>query len=191
VGRFVLLIRGVNVGKGNRVPMAELRTALEELGYTSVRTILNSGNAVFDSASRSPAQLAADIALAIQARFGVVVPIIVKSAAEFGVIVGDNPIAPPESENSRFLVAFAMDPAKLQALEVLESLLLPGERLAITAHAAYLHCTAGLLESKAGEAILGKAGRGVTTRNWGTTLKLADLLSGSPGSASCSPNGGQ
>lgn len=156
--------------------MAELRAALEGLGYTSVRTLLNSGNAVFESASRSPVKLAADIAAIIQARFGVVTPIIVKSAAEFAAIVGNNPIAPAEPENSRFLVAFAMDPARLQALDVLESLLLPGERLAITAHAAYLHCTAGLLESKAGEAILGRAGRSVTTRNWSTTLKLAALL---------------
>lgn len=174
--RFVVLIRGVNVGKGNKVPMADFRTALEELGYTSVRTLLNSGNAVFTSASRSPAKLAADIAVAVQARFGVVTPVIVKSAAEFAAIVGNNPIAPAESENSRFLVAFAMDRTKLQELSAVRSQLQPGEILAITEHAAYLHCAGGLLESKAGGAILGKAGRSITTRNWGTTLKLSSLL---------------
>ena len=46
---FAVLLRGVNVGKGNRVPMAELRNLLAELGYTNVRTFLNSGNAIFGS----------------------------------------------------------------------------------------------------------------------------------------------
>ena len=50
--RFVALLRGVNVGGNKRVPMAELRVALEALGYTNVRTLLNSGNAVFDSTIR-------------------------------------------------------------------------------------------------------------------------------------------
>jgi uncharacterized protein (DUF1697 family) len=153
LGRFVVLLRGVNVGKGNKVPMAGFRAALEDLGCTSVQTLLNSGNAVFSSASRSPVELA--------------------------TIVNHNPIVPPESDNSRFLVAFAMDRARLQELAALEPLLQPSERLAVTEHAAYLHCAGGLLESKAGEAILGKLGRRITTRNWGTTLKLASLLGGS------------
>lgn len=177
--RFVVLLRGVNVGKGNKVPMAEFRAALEDLGHTAVQTLMNSGNAVFSSASRSPARLATDIASAIQARFGVVTPVIVKSAAEFAAIVANNPIAPPESEKSRFLVAFAMDRTRLQELATLQPLLQPGERLAVTEHAVYLHCSGGLLASKAGEALLGKAGRSITTRNWGTTLKLASLLGGS------------
>ncbi len=179
MARFVVLLRGVNVGKGNKVPMAEFRAALEELGHTAVQTLLNSGNAVFSSASRSPAKLATDIASAVQARFGVVTPVIVKSVAEFAAIVANNPIAPPESESSRFLVAFAMDRNQLQELTSLHSLLQPGERLAVTEHAAYLHCAGRLLESKAGETILGKGGRSITTRNWATTLKLASLLGGS------------
>ena len=158
--------------------MAAFRAALEELGHTEVQTLLNSGNAVFSSASRNTAKLATAIAASVRTRFGVVTPVIVESAAEFTAIAANNPIAPPEPENPRFLVAFAMDRAKLQELAMLQSLLKPGERLAITEHAACLHCAGGLLESRAGEAILGKAGRSITTRNWGTTVKLAALLGG-------------
>lgn len=179
MARYVVLLRGVNVGKGNKLPMADFRAALEDLGHTRVQTLLNSGNAVFSSGSRSPAKLAADIASAVQARFGVVTPVIVKSAAEFAAIVANNPIAPPESEKSRFLVAFAMDRAKLEELNMLQPMLQQGERLAVTEHAVYLHCAGGLLQSRAGEAILGKSGRSITTRNWGTTLRLASLLGGS------------
>jgi uncharacterized protein (DUF1697 family) len=109
----------------------------------------------------------------VQERFGVVTPVIVKSATDFAAIVSDNPIMPPATDHARFLVAFAMDPEKLQALEGLHALLQPGERFAITGHAAYLHCTGGLLESKAAETVLGRAGRSVTTRNWATVLKLS------------------
>lgn len=174
--RFVVLLRGVNVGKGNRVPMAEFRAMLEALGHTEVQTLLNSGNAVLASSSRSTMKLAADIAAGVQDRFGVATPVIVKSASEFRAIMDGNPIVPPESEHSRFVVAFSMDAGRLKELDALQPLLNPGERLAVTVHAAYLHCAGGLLESRVGEAMLGKAGKGITTRNWGTTLKLAALV---------------
>jgi hypothetical protein len=80
--RFTVLLRGVNVGKGKRVPMAGFKRLLEELGYTDVRTLLNSGNAVFASAGRSGAKHALAIAAEVERRFGVLTPVIVKSAAE-------------------------------------------------------------------------------------------------------------
>ena len=163
--------------------MAGFRAALEGLGHGAVSTVLNSGNAVFSSTGRSTGKLAEEIARVVQERFGVATPVIVKSAAEFEAIVRSNPFPPQAPEHSRFLVAFAMDTGKLQELKSLEPLLQPGERLAVTEHAAYLHCAGGLLESRAGAAILGPAGRGVTTRNWATVLKLSALLGGPAGSA--------
>ena len=61
---FVALLRGVNVGKAKRVPMAELRALLSGLGYTGVATLLNSGNAVFHAPRGTPAKHSADIAAA-------------------------------------------------------------------------------------------------------------------------------
>ncbi len=174
--RFVVLLRGVNVGKGNKVPMAGFRATLEKLGHSDVKTLLNSGNAVFTSSSRSARKLAVDIGAAVEERFGVSAPVFVKSSQEFATVVTRSPIVPPESEHSRFLVAFAMDAAKLKELGDLRALIAPGERFDVTDHAAYLHCVGGLLDSKVGVALLGKAGRYVTTRNWGTVLKLAALL---------------
>lgn len=174
--RYAVLLRGVNVGKGKRVPMAEFKQLLEDLGATAVKTLLNSGNAVFSSPARSGPRLVAAIADALAARLGVVTPVIVKSAAEVDRIVADVPASPAESEHARFLVAFGPDEAALQALQPLVALATGGETLVVTPHAAYLHCPGGLLESRVGEAMLGKAGRGVTTRNWATVLKLAALL---------------
>lgn len=173
--RFVALLRGVNVGKANRVPMGEFRSMLESLGYADVVTLLNSGNAVFTSSGRSSARHAQTIARALGERFGVGVATVVRSSAELAAAVAANPIPVPEGDHSRFLVAFANDAAALQGLEPLQGMVRPPERFAIGRQAAYLYCAAGILESKAGVALTGKLGKSVTTRNWATTLKLAAL----------------
>ena len=177
--RFVVLLRGVNVGKGNRVPMAEFRLLLEGLGHAEVKTLLNSGNAVFSSRQRSGEKIASAIAEQLESRFGVTTPVIVKSAAEFASIIRGAPFSPPETEYSRFLVAFSKDADAVRSLAPLVPMAKSPERLEISDHAAYLYCPGGLLESKAGEAMLGKAGRAVTTRNWATVLKIGALLGAS------------
>ena len=174
---FIALLRGVNVGKANRVPMAELRTLLSGLGYTSVATLLNSGNAVFRAAKGASAKHAAEIAAAISAQLKVEVPVVVKSAGELETIISENPIATEAQEHSRFLVAFVQDTKALQDLAAIEPLVVPPERFAVGKNAANLHCAAGIRESKAGKALLGKAGRSATTRNWATVLKLQALAS--------------
>lgn len=179
--RFVVLLRGVNVGKSNRVPMTEFRALLAALGNDSVKTLLNSGNAVFSSAGRSEVKHSQAIASALLERLGVVVSVVVKSVSALAAAVSECPNSPSEDEHSRFLVSFAQDSKALKALGTIESLVQPEESFAIGSHAAYLHCPKGILESKAASALLGKAGRGVTTRNWSTVLKLEALASASAG----------
>ena len=176
---FVALLRGVNVGKAKRVPMAELRALLSGLGYTGVATLLNSGNAVFRAARGTPAKHSADIAAAISTQLNVEVPVIVKSASELATIVSENPVKPAADEHSRYLVAFVQDTKALSGLAAIESLAVPPEQFAIGKNAAYLLCAAGILQSKAGEALLGKVGKSATTRNWSTVLKLQALANAS------------
>lgn len=172
---FVALLRGVNVGKAKRVKMAELRTLLSGLGYTGVTTLINSGNAVFHATKGTPARHAADIAAAISSRLKVDVPVIVKSARELSDIISENPIGVDAMEQSRFLVAFVQDAKALKSIASIESLVVAPERFAVGRNAAYLFCAAGSLQSKAGVALLGKAGIATTTRNWATVLKLQAL----------------
>jgi uncharacterized protein (DUF1697 family) len=174
--RFVVLLRGVNVGKAKRVPMAEFRTLLSERGYTDVVTLLNSGNAVFSAVTGTPpATHAADIASALASKLRVEVPVIVKSAKELSAIVAGNPIDADGADYSRLLVAFAQDAKTLSGLKAIESLVVASEQFAVGKNAAYLLCANGILESAAGAALLGKAGKSATTRNWATTLKLLAL----------------
>lgn len=170
--RFVVLLRGVNVGKCNRVPMADFKALLEGLGYTGVSTLLNSGNAVFTGAGRSPDEHAEAIAAALQQELAVSTLVIVKSAAQLSAVIDASPITPPQSEQSRYLVAFAADAQDLRALEMLQGLAHDPERFVVTRAAAFLYCPAGVLQSQIGKALLGSTGRRVTLRNWGTVLKL-------------------
>ena len=153
--------------------MADFKALLEGLGYTSVSTVLNSGNAVFTSTGRSPGQHAAAIATALHQTMAIATPVIVKSAAEFSAVIGASPIDPPDTDHSKYLVAFAADEEALLALARLQVLAQAPERFVVTKVAAFLHCPAGLLESRVGNALLGKAGKSVTTRNWATVLKLS------------------
>lgn len=179
--RFVALLRGVNVGKGHRLAMADFRRLLEAAGFTEVRTLLNSGNAVFASSGRSGAAHARTIAAALQQGLDLQVMVVVLSAREFGAVIAGNPLALPPQEHARLLVALAQERGALQQLAALADTVQAPERFAIGDHATYLHCARGILQSRAASALLGKAGRSVTTRNWATVLKLGELLrAGSP-----------
>jgi uncharacterized protein (DUF1697 family) len=172
---FVALLRGVNVGKAKRVPMADLRNLLVGLGYSEPKTLLNSGNAVFRAAGTSAPAHAKAISGAILQHLAVEVPVIVKSAKEFSAIVNKNPFSAASSDHSRLLVVFTQNEESLVDLEKIKALVAPPEAFAVGKYAAYLHCPDGILQSKAGEALLGKLGRPATTRNWATTLKLQAL----------------
>jgi len=172
---FVALLRGVNVGKAKRVPMEALRSLLGGLGYTDAKTLLNSGNAVFRASGTYAPAHARGIASAISENLAVEVPVIVKSTKQLVAVVDENPFAQVAQDYSRLLVAFTQDERSLSALRSIEALVTPLERFLVGKHAAYLYCAAGILESKAGEALLGKVGKVATTRNWATTLKLHAL----------------
>lgn len=170
--RQLALWRGINVGKAKRLAMADLRTVLAGLGATDVQTLLNSGNAVFSAPRRLSA---AQIRQAVLAQLGVDAAVIVKTAREWAAIAGAQPLAMAH-DPSRLLVAVTAGAASLQAAAGIVAA--SGEAFAVTPHAAYLWCGNGILESKAGVALLKCLGEGGTTRNWATVTKLQHLLNG-------------
>ncbi len=167
--RYVALWRGINVGKAKRLAMADLKALLTEMGATNVSTLLNSGNAVFDVKRK----LGADkLRAAIATKLGVDAAVILKTADEWAAIAAEQPIAEAD-DHSRLLVAVPATPEALRAAAgiVADS----GERFVVTAHAAYLWCGNGILQSKAAVALLKKLGDAGTTRNWATVQKLDAL----------------
>ena len=168
----VALLRGINVGKAKRLPMAELRALCEGLGFTDVRTLLNSGNVIFRAARPNPAKISAKIEAAIRDRFGFPVPVVVVTADELDAIIAANTLPHAPRDPSRFLVAFAASADALAKAGAMKAKPWAPDALAVGDKAAYLWCDAGVIESKLMQAFAKATGDGATARNWATVLKL-------------------
>ena len=175
--RYVALLRGINVGRAKRVAMADLRDLVTGLGYTEVRTLLNSGNVVFSGRPAPFERITTAIERALERRVGVDARVTVLDADSLRAIVAENPLPAAVAEPSRFLIGFLRDPAAARpALAPLLERGWDGDAFALGARAAYLWCAGGILESALLEAVGRLLGDQVTTRNWTTVSKLQALL---------------
>jgi len=175
--QHIALLRGINVGKAKRIAMADLRRLLSDLGHTNVRTLLNSGNAVFQTTSRSPAKLAQTIEKEISRSLQLEVPIVVVTAKELDAIIAANPLLQAATDPSRFLVAFVQRRQDLAPAAELISGSWEPEAFALGEQAAYLWCADGVIKSRVAKAFARATGDAATTRNWATVLKLQAMLS--------------
>jgi uncharacterized protein (DUF1697 family) len=180
--RYVALFRGINVGKAKRIAMGDLRKLLEKLGYTGVKTLLNSGNAIFTGGAGAAPGHAERIRAAVARRLGVDAIVVVKSAAEVAAVMAGNALAKLVSDPARLLVAVTDDAAVLASLKTVAAKPWGAEKVHVGKHAVYVWCADGILESQALTAVMkGLAGAG-TTRNWATFGKIHDLLQETDGS---------
>ena len=175
---YLALFRALNVGGRNILPMRELVALLEELGARSVRTYIQSGNAVFTTGGANPARLAGRIAAAVARRRGFTPHVQLLRLADLERAIRANPfpeaVAEPQTLHLGFLAAA---PAKPD-LPALEALRRPSERYRLAGRVFYLHAPEGVARSRlaaGAERVLGVA---LTDRNWRTVCALRDLASG-------------
>jgi len=171
----VALLRGINVGKAKRVPMADLRALIEGLGYAGARTLLNSGNAVFHAPGVPAGEAAARVEHALVERLGVSSRVVVVTTEELGKIVQENPLLERATDHSRFMVGFVVDPADLGRLHSPAGADWAPAALALGSLAAYLWLPGGLIDSPLAQAVGRALGDRLTMRNWTTTTKLLAL----------------
>jgi uncharacterized protein (DUF1697 family) len=175
--RYVVLLRGINVGKAKRLAMADLRALLGDLGYTDVRTVLNSGNAVLTGEDAPPAEHAARIQAAIADRLGMPVHTVVLTGDELRTIVDGHPFADVADNGSRmmaYVYLSPVDPALVEGREVIPQ---DPDHARLGTRAAYQWCPDGLMAAPdVGSYLTQQLGIDVTARNWNTITKLADLL---------------
>jgi uncharacterized protein (DUF1697 family) len=174
--RCVALLRGVNLSGHKKVPMAQLKVMVEGLGFSAVRTLLNSGNVVFTARKPQVAKAAARIQAAILDEMGVSTRVTVLTASELESMLDENPIAGMCDNPSRMLLAvFAEPAAREKAIALMEKEWRP-EVLAIGTRAAYLWCANGISAGQLGFAVDRALKDGVTARNLGTMMKLRELV---------------
>jgi uncharacterized protein (DUF1697 family) len=177
VTSYVALLRGINVGRNKRVAMADLRALLEGLGYTEVRTLLQSGNAVFRSSARKPEKVAAAIEHAIADELGLTVRVLVRRGEELSAIIAAHPLAAVADNGSRMIVHFLSADPDRALLKTHDPLAVDPGHAHLGVGVVYQWCPNGILEAPDVTGALEKTfGLTVTTRNWNTVTKLAAML---------------
>jgi uncharacterized protein (DUF1697 family) len=175
MARHIALLRGINLGARNRVPMPALRELLAERGYGDPRTLLQSGNVVLSSRKR-PDTVARELEALIAEHFDLAIPVVVRSRDELAAVVDGNPLAGVASDPKRLQVSFlsaAPDPSVVQALEAAD---MEPERLAVRGREIYVWHAAGIQRSPAAKLVTdAELGVTATARNWNTVTKLLEL----------------
>ncbi|MEU9242258.1 DUF1697 domain-containing protein [Streptomyces shenzhenensis] len=175
---FAALLRGINVGGNKRLPMAELRTLMTGLGYGSVATYLQSGQAVFTAAQGDAESLAAELTEAIEERFGFVAGVLVRDHAYLKAIVDACPFPAADLAARQLHVTYLSEPVAPERYTDIDPAAHLPEEFRLGDRALYLYAPDGLGRSRLAEALSRPRihkGLIATTRNWNTVLKLVEL----------------
>ena len=175
--RYIALLRGINVGKAKRIAMADLRALMEGLGFVGVRTLLNSGNAVFDARAGTAAAHSKRLRSAILEKTGVDSEVVVKTAADLAAAIAEHPLRRHADDDARMLVMFTQEASSLALLKPLEEGDWAPEAFAVGQHAAWLWCANGIIESRIQKAVTKALRECCTARNWATVEKLQAMVS--------------
>jgi uncharacterized protein (DUF1697 family) len=176
VKTFVALLRGINVGGNNKLPMRALSAMFEAEGAADVRTYIQSGNVVFRC--KSPAPLAKAVSKRIADDLGLAIPLVLRSAAELAAVPAKNPFLAAGKAIETLYVMFLADapaPAKVATLDPRRS---PPDEFAVLGRDVYLHLPNGGARSKLTNAYFdAKLATVSTARNWRTVNTLIDMAS--------------
>jgi len=180
--KFIALLRGINVGGHKKVPMATLKSLLESMNFSSVKTLLNSGNVVFESSETSPDDLADKLSAAIESIFGFPVPVIVRTTDDIRSIIDLNPFAHIEVHKDIRLYVTFMGNQSLAAKSpdpAFPWLSPEGSFSIIGKKAGAVFSVLDVSKSKTPDAmiILEKFyTKDITTRNWNTVEKIGKVM---------------
>ena len=179
---YILLLRGINVGGRNRLPMADLRALVTGLGHGDVRTHLQSGNVVCTGSGAATA-VAEGLSSALRDEFKMSVPVVARTGAEWMALTAADPFGADVStsgppDGSPLHVTFLASPPGREQVDALRARapdFLP-DRFAVVGPDVFLHVPGRYSETKLQNALLERVlGQVATTRNWRTVCALAEL----------------
>jgi uncharacterized protein (DUF1697 family) len=172
---YIAFLRGINVGGHCALPMKALVSILESTGARKVRTYIQSGNALFESAESDSAQLSKKLSTAIMERCGfepyvhILTPEVLKKA------ILENPFPEASAAPSSLHLGFLASPPKTPDLEKLSTLRKDSERFHLNDGVFYLHAPAGVGKSKLAASSERLLGVPMTDRNWRTVCKVMEM----------------
>ena len=174
---WVALLRGINVGGQKVVSMERFRGSFAAMGFRDVRTYVQSGNVVFETAADTCDALTRKIEEGIRRDFGFSVVVILRTAKELKKIVKTNPFLSEEGiEQAKLHVTFLARPPINAALKNLEALPTSPDRFRLMGREIYLYCPDGYGRTKlSNNAFEKRLSVAATTRNWKTTTALCEM----------------
>jgi uncharacterized protein (DUF1697 family) len=176
---YVILIRGINVGGKNKVPMADLRTCLEELGFTNISTYIASGNVLLES-DKNPTEIKSQIEASLPRDFKLdseLIKVLVLSHQQLQAVVDQKPVGFGESPGVYHSdTIFLIDIDSSQAMVVFDpregvDKIWPGEGVIYSQR-----LSAERTRSRLSKIVGTPEYKSMTIRNWNTTIRLLELI---------------
>jgi uncharacterized protein (DUF1697 family) len=172
---WIALLRGINVGGRNALPMTELVDILQTFNLKNVRTYIQSGNVVFQSSRQVPSKLAAKIATQIEKHRGFTPDVLILSAEDWQLAVDSNPFPEAESDPKTLHCFFLSTTPVAPDMETMSRAKTPAERFQLTDKVFYLHAPDGIGRSRLAAKVEKHLGVAATARNWRTVQKLLEM----------------
>lgn len=172
---FVALLHSIVLGPGRRVVMADLRDLAEELGYRKPRTLVSTGNLVFEADATRPDELERQLEEGFSRRFGKHVDIVVRDGRNWAALASANPFK--DGEGSQVIVRVNRAPIAPERMEALKPLVKEGQRIALASGDLWIDFGGRPSESRLLSALTTKRLGIGTLRNWNTVHGLAKMLS--------------
>ncbi|MEO8909717.1 MAG: DUF1697 domain-containing protein [Gemmatimonadaceae bacterium] len=170
----IALIRGINLAGQRMVGMTDLRTFLTQLGFEDVRSILQSGNLVFASASRTGAELERFLEAEGMKRFGMDMDFFVRTPEEWKGIIRQNPFRKEAELDPAHLVVLPLkSPPSAEVVAALQEEIKGSELVRAKGKQLYAFYPDGIGRSRLTNAVIERKVGRTTGRNWNTVLKLA------------------
>lgn len=175
----VALLRGINVGGKNRLPMKDLADIFARAGCAEVRTYIQSGNVIFNCADAAVEKLPSLVSAAIAKRHGLMVPVVIRTAAEMSKVLRHNPfLAGGAPEVECHVMFLAKVPSRNDAAKLDPHRSSPDE-FELRGREVYLRLPHGAGKSKLTNAYFdSRLGTVSTARNWRTVTTLFEMMNG-------------
>jgi uncharacterized protein (DUF1697 family) len=173
---FVALLRGINVGGKNKLPMKDLTAMFVEAGCGHVRNYIQSGNVVFETA---PDRLCEVIQQSIEKQFGFRVPVILRNAKQLRAVVAGNPFLKAGAAPETLHVMFLADKPSKAHVDTLDPHRSPPDEFIVQGQEIFLRLPKGAGNSKLTNAYFdSKLATIGTSRNWRTVNTLLEMMGG-------------
>lgn len=175
---YVAFLRGVNVG-GKMVKMELWRKTLEEMGFSQVKTLLNSGNVVFESSEANVKAIKQKIEKELKETFGFPIAVTIRTKPEIDSLIATDPFKGIKvTANTRLYVTFLAEKSNNQLKTPYQSLDDAFKILSIsdTEIISVLTLSPDKKTTDAMNILEKELGIGITTRNWNTVLKVGKLM---------------